>query len=415
MTFGDNTGMQRGFPTLPPGLTWQQASAYGYPIALDSGGNATLIGDGPVVFATPPPLPPGTYYTDVRSGPYNSLALRSDGELLAWGNNSLGTCNVPPLPPGVTYVQACSDTATLAVRSDGALVGCGLNTNGQINIPALPPGVTYLQAAAATAHATALRSDGSAIAWGQNTYGQCNLPPLPPGVKYVEVAAAGLYTLGRRTDGQVVGAGLLAFTPPAPPSPPPGVHYVALAAGIAFAGARLSDGSIKIWGDTRTVDESMFAGESWRELSIGGARAIAVSGPTSTYVRSGLGCGGSAGTSELVPLDTPRLGCRQRVTLTNLPANAALLATGFSTTVSALGPLPLDLGPFGMPGCSLRIAPDLVTLVVGSDGYATVSAMLSTAPALLGMTYHQQALVLDPGANPAGAVLSHAASAVIGQ
>jgi len=65
-----------------------------------------------------------------------------------------------------------------------------------------------------------------------------------------------------------------------------------------------------------------------------------------------------------------------------------------------------------MPGCALRVSPDLTLPVAGTPSRSTLP--LPPDPALAGLLFHVQALVVDLGANPLGAVLSEAATALIG-
>ena len=87
------------------------------------------------------------------------------------------------------------------------------------------------------------------------------------------------------------------------------------------------------------------------------------------------------------PLDTPRIGAT----------------------------LPLDDGPFGMPGCTTHTSVDNVTLLVGTANTAVSTLPIPDVAGLVGIHFFQQALVLDPAAGPAlGAVMSDAAAAVVG-
>jgi hypothetical protein len=98
-----------------------------------------------------------------------------------------------------------------------------------------------------------------------------------------------------------------------------------------------------------------------------------------------------------------------------LPANFALLLTGWSAATSSLGPLPLPTDPLGMPGCTLYTSADVLELVSGTSGTATWTAALPAVTSLIGQSFHQQALVVDPGAgNALQAVLSRAYTATIG-
>ncbi|HLQ37284.1 MAG TPA: hypothetical protein VK348_05770, partial [Planctomycetota bacterium] len=64
----------------------------------------------------------------------------------------------------------------------------------------------------------------------------------------------------------------------------------------------------------------------------------------------GAGCTGSAGVPALTPTTNPQLGTTFLLNATNLPPAAvfAFLSMGFSRTTSLLGPLPLNLQPFGL-------------------------------------------------------------------
>jgi hypothetical protein len=71
-------------------------------------------------------------------------------------------------------------------------------------------------------------------------------------------------------------------------------------------------------------------------------------------------------------------------------------------------PLPIDLGPLGMPGCALHVAPDITIPVFNVNGSADVTINLPNEPRMIGMRFYDQALTLDPTANALGAVLSNA-------
>jgi hypothetical protein len=133
-----------------------------------------------------------------------------------------------------------------------------------------------------------------------------------------------------------------------------------------------------------------------------------------SYVTFGSGCPGSLGVTTLTPVAFPRVGSTMTVDLANLPLQSALLAVGLSNTTSALGPLPVDLGPFGMPGCFGRVSADVTVLVSGGDP-ATFAFAIPANAALAGLQFYHQALVFDPAAgNAVFMVVSDAAAARIG-
>ncbi len=133
-----------------------------------------------------------------------------------------------------------------------------------------------------------------------------------------------------------------------------------------------------------------------------------------SYTTFGAGCAGTLPVSTLQPVSMPRLGQSFLVILNNLPANLAFLMTGWSNQVSSLGSLPVDLNTLGAPGCFGRTSLDSTTLLVGSGGNALSTMVLPNFATLLGVQFHQQALVLDPGVNQLGAVVGNAATASIG-
>jgi hypothetical protein len=322
-----------------------------------------------------PAPPPGLSYVQVTAGDYHTVALLSDGSVVAWGANYYGQSTVPPLPSGLSYVEvaACSDH-TVARCSDGSVVAWGDNSAGQCNVPALPPGVTYFEVAAGGFHTVARRSDGTVVAWGSNGYGQCSVAMLPPGLSYVEVAAGYDHTVARRSDGSVVAWGInFACNVPVLP---PGLTFASLAAGRY-----------------RTV-------------------AVLRAGAYATF---GSGCPGSAGVTHVDAITLPRLGQTMTVRIEPLPLSVALLIAGLSNVSGAAGALPMDLSQFGLTNCLLRVSPDASILLIGTGLSASFALAVPATPSLAGLILHQQAVVLDPAAgNPAGLVMSDAATAVVG-
>ncbi|MCR9245386.1 MAG: PKD domain-containing protein [bacterium] len=132
------------------------------------------------------------------------------------------------------------------------------------------------------------------------------------------------------------------------------------------------------------------------------------------YGEFGVGCAGTSNTATLTPSGAPMLGTTLTVTVDNLPLNAAIMMTGFSTTNSALGPLPLSTAPFGAPGCELRVSPDTNLFIAGAGNSADWVLPIPNSPALAGVLFYNQAIVVDPTANAAGAVASNAAGCLLG-
>ncbi|MCA8963806.1 MAG: hypothetical protein H6838_18895 [Planctomycetes bacterium] len=130
----------------------------------------------------------------------------------------------------------------------------------------------------------------------------------------------------------------------------------------------------------------------------------------------GSGCVGSNGVPTLTAGNPPQLGQTTTAVLSNLDLSSgvALMAVGLSRQQWALGPLPALLSGYGMPGCRVYTSCDAFTAIPSSGGTATWSWNVPTWPGFLGEAFHLQGLSLDPGANAAGAVVSNAATIVLG-
>ncbi|MCR9243759.1 MAG: hypothetical protein NXI31_01920 [bacterium] len=113
----------------------------------------------------------------------------------------------------------------------------------------------------------------------------------------------------------------------------------------------------------------------------------------------------------------PRIG-RQLVLIgRNAPAFAPAVAAIGTSNASANGvPLPLDLTPYGAPGCDLLCSVDLV-LPGQTDAQGTSLAgwVIPFDPALVGASFFCQWLIADPTANAAGFVMGQAARGVVSQ
>jgi hypothetical protein len=259
---------------------------------------------------------------------------------------------------------------SVLLRSDGLTVSLGDSSRPEFHVPQLPSGLRYEQLVITHNSGVGLRSDGRLQYWGSSLAGR--EPPLPVGVSYVEIAGWDAVLAARRSDGSVVAwTALPGWNFDAPPLAP-GTAYIDVSAAV-----------------------DVVAG---------------VVGPTSTYVSFASGCPGSTAVPQLVPRDTPRIGRTLPVLISPLPANLAFLVAGWTRLAQ-----PLDLASLGMPGCFVHIQGDAVALVGGVGGIGRFEMTIPNTSALKGLRFHQQALVLDPQApNPAGAVLSDAAEAVIG-
>jgi hypothetical protein len=264
--------------------------------------------------------------------------------------------------------MATADNSTFLLRSDGTLE----RATGSFVIPQ----GRFLQIAGGFEHMLGVRTDGTVIAWGgYNQFGQCDVPPLLNGLKYVDIAAGRMFSVARRSDGSMVAWGDNQRFQRDVPTLPPGMTLSRLVSGhrAEYTMAFLASGAF-----------------NW----------------------SGEGCAGSSGVTDLAAAQPPRLGQVFAVDLAPWGPHAAVLLTGASNTVSALGPLPIDLSILGMTNCRLRVSPDL--LLPMSRNPPRAQMLIPNDPALAGALFHQQALLLDSGANAFGAVLSHAATGMIG-
>lgn len=108
------------------------------------------------------------------------------------------------------------------------------------------------------------------------------------------------------------------------------------------------------------------------------------------------------------------LGDTMSVDATSLPTSVALLAMGFSDQSYGATALPVDLSPLGMPGCSLRAAPEALLFASGSNNRTTFQLPIPQATALLGVVFFQQVMAPAPGANALGMLVSGSMRGTVG-
>ena len=138
----------------------------------------------PLLLRTGPRAPERFSYTQVSTGRYHTMLLRSDGHAVACGSNDSGRCSIPRLALNMSYSQvSAGQNHTMLLRSDGNAVACGCNVFGQCNIPPLEEGIymDLLRPISAGGFQTVLlRSDDRVVACGRNHSGQCAIPVLKP-------------------------------------------------------------------------------------------------------------------------------------------------------------------------------------------------------------------------------------------
>lgn len=142
--------------------------------------------------------------------------------------------------------------------------------------------------------------------------------------------------------------------------------------------------------------------------------------PSTVLMHPG-GCAGSAGVPRLGVLDCattpasyaerPVLGSTYTLTGTNLPVNTPLVRIVSLVTA----PVPIDLGLYGAPGCTVVVDPASTALgFADSSGQDYWALPLPFLQPLIGLPLEQQLLVMDPAANALGLTTSNRVSSVCG-
>lgn len=202
-------------------------------------------------------------------------------------------------------------------------------------------------------------------------------------------------------------------------STPPG--YTALASNDDFNGGPYSQFTYDITvAGTYYVAVKGYYGTSTGNyvLDIVGPTAPLPTGPTSVTIHGG-GCAGSVGTPALglrpstfgftVAPEKPLLGSTWTIDLTNVPASAPII-----TCIALVVVAPLDLTPFGAPGCIVEPTDITNFTVADAGGYFWWAVPLPPLLSLTGLPLEQQVAVLDPAANAAGVSVSNRVSCVGG-
>lgn len=132
------------------------------------------------------------------------------------------------------------------------------------------------------------------------------------------------------------------------------------------------------------------------------------------YGYIGAGCAGALGVPGNRATTMPALGGAATIVVDRLPFDLGVMALGTSRTLSAIGPLPVDLGLIGMPNCPLRVSFDATATLLGSGNTATLLFPIPSTVTLVGALLYSQALSFDPGLNPFGFAISDAAVLLVG-
>ena len=152
------------------------------------------------------------------------------------------------------------------------------------------------------------------------------------------------------------------------------------------------------------VDSLDFSADVW-------TLGVPVAGSSVAF---GAGCPGSTGSPVLTTSGQPRIGSSYSLRAASLPG-IALFVTGLSNVISGATPLPMDLQPFGMPGCQLLVSADRWAAATPASGIASAQVSVPFNPLITHFVVHHQVFTLDPAANLTGVVVSNAVSATIGR
>lgn len=133
---------------------------------------------------------------------------------------------------------------------------------------------------------------------------------------------------------------------------------------------------------------------------------------------AGNGCSSGLGTPalELSGQIGPWTGERYEFGLANVsPGAAAVMLTGFANQSWGGRTLPAELAFLGAPGCFLHLEPFVsYPFSVGPSGALRWSITVPSQVSFAGIGFFDQAVVVAPGANPAGIVVSNALLSTIG-
>lgn len=133
---------------------------------------------------------------------------------------------------------------------------------------------------------------------------------------------------------------------------------------------------------------------------------------TGGYASIGRGCGNPAARLQPDPARLPRRGRPLGLLLSSAPAKQP----GILFFASKRQDPPVDLSGIGMAGCKLHVLPILFGLPLVSDasGNAAIVLPLPNDAVLHGVGLMNQGLVVSPGANAAGLILTNGGAGIIG-
>jgi hypothetical protein len=133
-----------------------------------------------------------------------------------------------------------------------------------------------------------------------------------------------------------------------------------------------------------------------------------------TVAAYGIGCQGPNGTPSMAWSGGPVLGTQFQLRCRNLmPNQGGFWLLGWSDTLAGTVPLPLDLAPFGLPGCQVLGSSEASDYFILRGNIATLTMTIPSWPILAGLRCYAQCTQLEP-TRPGGLVFSDGARMVFG-
>jgi hypothetical protein len=310
------------------------------------------------------------------AGPYvHALAVLPGGDVVAGGQLAVGNLDFHVARwDGVAWTQLgtlSGNVKALVAMANGDVVAGGTFT-GSGSVPLLR---------VARWNGSAWSALGSGIGEWSSGDSVDALAALPDG----DVVAAGYFD----TIGAVPAAGIARWS---------GTAWSPLA---TFASGLSSTGVIETL--ATPPGGGLVAGGLLTRLDDAVAVGVVELGTTcpASAITSGAGCSGSGGPNVLTATSLPWVGGTFASIATGMPANGlALDVLGLATTSVPL----VTILPQGMPGCTLRVAPDLVRVVMPAGGAAATTLPIPSSAALVGTVLHQQVGAIE--ADAAGAFVA---------
>ena len=167
-------------------------------------------------------------------------------------------------------------------------------------------------------------------------------------------------------------------------------------------------------------DKDFLLGFNAAQMTVGTVAELVGAHLYGNFAEFGAGCPGTVGTPSLSSRFQlgAFVGELFQLEMEPLPAgqgNVPFVFFGFSNTMWAGATLPVDLGfLFFMTGCNAYIRPDFAFVLTNLGGSANWELRVPMDQSLAGLTFYTQGMVLDPGANLGGAIMSNAFEATIG-